>query len=299
MRDEAQVDISIVIRTFNEDRWLDSVLDAVATQNLGGKSMEVVLVDSGSTDNTLAIAEKHGCRIVHIAKDEFTFGLSLNRGCESAAGDALVFISGHCIPSSTNWLLNLVTPLDRGDVAYTYGRQIGHEVSRFSEHQLFKKYYPEVSQIPQEGFFCNNANAALLKNDWSNNQFNEDLTGLEDMELAKRLLNQGRKIAYVAEAPVIHIHEESWHKVKVRYEREAIAIQAIMPELQVHFADFVRYFISGVMLDWGQALADKQFHRVAIEVLCFRFMQYWGTFIGANEHRRLSQQRKEEYFYPR
>lgn len=293
------MDISIVIRTFDEGKWLGPVLEAVAAQELDGNAMEVVLVDSGSTDETLSIAQKHGCRIVHIAKDDFTFGRSLNMGCDAAKGRALVFISGHCIPNDPRWLVNLVAPLGTNDIVYSYGRQQGHDISRYSEEQLFRKYYPDTSQVPQDGFFCNNANAAVLKEQWKTNQFDEDLTGLEDMELAKRLTIAGYKVAYVADAPVIHIHEESWHKVKVRYEREAIALQAIMPELHVNFTDFLRYFFSGVMLDWGQAIADKCFHKVAGEILAFRFMQYWGTYAGANEHRRLSRQRKEEYFYPR
>ena len=95
----------------------------------------------------------------------------------------------------------------------------------------------------------------------------------------------------------------SAHEVRPAYldiaEREAIALQAIMPELHVTFPDFVRYVVSGVLLDWGQALADKRFHKVAGEIVAFRFPQYWGTYMGANGHRRLSRQRKEEYFYPR
>lgn len=293
------MDISIVIRTFNEGKWLGSVLEAVGAQELHGLAMEVVLVDSGSSDETLSIAERHGCRIVHIAKENFTFGRSLNMGCAAAEGRALVFISGHCIPNDPLWLVNLVAPLGTNNIVYSYGRQQGHAVTRYSEEQLFRKYYPDTSQIPQEGFFCNNANAALLKDQWIAHPFDEDLTGLEDMELAKRLVNAGFNIAYIADAPVVHIHEESWHKVRVRYEREAIALQAIMPELHVHFTDFLRYFLSGVMLDWGQAIADRSFHRVFGEILSFRLMQYWGTYVGANEHRRLSRQRKEEYFYPR
>jgi hypothetical protein len=72
-----------------------------------------------------------------------------------------------------------------------------------------------------------------------------------------------------------------------------------MPEVHVHFFDFLRYFASGVMLDWGQALSDREFSKRAGEIFMFRLMQYWGTYRGANEHRRLSQRRKEAYFYPR
>src|SRR5690606_34544674 len=102
---------------------------------------------------SVEIARKHGARIVEIKKSEFTFGRSLNRGCAASEGRALVFISGHCIPTHDRWLANLIAPLGRDRITYSYGRQIGHDVSKFSEHQLFRKYFPEHSAVPQEGFF--------------------------------------------------------------------------------------------------------------------------------------------------
>jgi len=290
---------SIVIRTLNEARWLGEVFEALKTQNLDGQPFEVVLVDSGSTDGSIEIAREAGARIVEIKKTEFTFGRSLNRGCDAARGRALVFISGHCIPTHDRWLANLIEPLGKDRITYSYGRQVGHEVSKFSEHQLFRKYFPDASAIPQDGFFINNANSALLKSTWEKNPFDEDLTGLEDMELGKRLVNAGDKIAYVADAPVIHIHEESWPKVKTRYEREAIALQAIMPEVHVGFGDFLRYTTSGILFDWAEAVNQKVFWKQAGKIVMFRTMQFWGTYKGNNNHRRLSQARKEAYFYPR
>ena len=100
---------SIVIRTYNEERYLEPLLEAIAKQE--GLETEVIVVDSGSTDRTCAIASRHACHIVTIAKSEFSFGRSLNRGCAAAKGDYLVFISGHCVPVDEWWLQNLVVPL--------------------------------------------------------------------------------------------------------------------------------------------------------------------------------------------
>lgn len=293
------MEASVIIRTLNEARWLPELLDAVARQNLGGLEVETVIVDSGSTDETLAIAARHGCRVTHIRKEDFTFGRSLNLGCEAARGKCLIFISGHCIPVGDRWLANLLHPLQEGAAEYVYGRQEGFGPTKYSERQLFKKYYPEVSKIPQSDIFCNNANAALLKDVWSKFQFDESLTGLEDMDLAKRISAAGYRIGYVADASVHHIHDETWSKVKVRYEREAIALQFIRPEFHISFIDFVRYFAAGVYLDWIEASKDRAFSRYAIEVVLFRFMQYFGTYRGNNEHRQISSQRKDAYFYPR
>src|SRR3546814_9382361 len=90
--------VSIVIRTLNEARYLGELLEGIASQETQGLDVETVLIDSGSTDDTLAIAEKHGCVITHITREEFSFGRSLNLGCEAAQGEVLILISGHCVP---------------------------------------------------------------------------------------------------------------------------------------------------------------------------------------------------------
>lgn len=297
--ESSTMDASIVIRTYNEARFLGDVLQACARQDGSEFAHEIIIVDSGSTDDTLEIARRYGCRIAHIRKSEFTFGRSLNVGCDIAKGRFLVFISGHCIPVGPTWLANLVRPLHAGEVASTYGRQIGREgVTKFSEKQLFRKYFPEHSAIPQDGFFCNNANAALLAAVWRKYRFDEDVTGLEDMMLGKQLVRDGMKIGYVADAPVIHLHEEGWSKVRTRYEREAVALQEIMPEVHIRFRDFVRYALAGIMFDFSAALNERVLMREAGNILMFRLMQYWGAYQGNNDHRKLSQSRKDRYFYP-
>ena len=64
--------VSIIIRTYNEQRHLPELLTAIQAQQTSF-SHETVLVDSGSTDNTLKIAEQFGCRIKHIEKEYFSF----------------------------------------------------------------------------------------------------------------------------------------------------------------------------------------------------------------------------------
>ena len=290
---------SIVIRTYNEAKHLPDLLQKIAMQKQCEIGCEVIVVDSGSTDETLAIAKRFNARIVHIKKEEFTFGKSLNYGCDAATGDYLVFISGHCIPKNEDWLEQLVVPLQEEDIAHTYGRQIGKGESRFSECQLFKKYFPEVSSIPQKSFFCNNANAALKKEIWIRYPFDEALTGLEDMDLGRRLIKAGLLLAYVAEAPVYHLHDESWHKVRMRFQREAIALRHIMPEVYVRPADFLRFYLSALLMDAGAALKGRMFWRRIGEIALFRLMQYWGSYRGNHEHRKLSERLREEYFYPK
>ena len=290
--------VSVVIRTLNEGRYLDDLLAMIGRQQTPGLQVETVLIDSGSTDETVAIAVRHGARVTHIRKSEFSFGRSLNRGSGFARGDILVYISGHCVPVGTGWLQALCQPLIDGAAVYSYGRQIGDDDSNYSERRIFAKYYPETSAVPQQGFFCNNANAALLRSTWTAHPFNEDLTGLEDMELAKRLVAAGEKIAYVAEAPVFHHHQESWAQVRRRFEREALALRSIMPEVHLSRLDLLRCVIASVTGDWAAARRLGVTSTSRTDMLRYRWNQYLGSFRGNHEHRLLSQAAKEQFFYP-
>lgn len=290
---------SIVIRTLNEQKHLEELLTAIKRQKSDRFDIEVVIVDSGSTDDTLKIAKKFDCRITYIKKEDFTFGRSLNVGCEFATGKYLVFVSGHCIPTSDDWLHNLVSPLSDNLCAYSYGKQIGRDTTKFSEEQLLAKYFPDDSKIPQVGFFCNNANSALRKDIWQKVLFDEKLTGLEDMYLAQKLIQLDEKIAYIADACVYHIHDEDWPQIKNRYEREAIALQKIMPELHFNLIDFLNCYSVAVIKDLKEAKKNKILLKEFYSIIRFRFAQYHGAYSGNHIHRKLSYEMKMKYFYPR
>lgn len=290
-------DISIIIRTLNEERYLPELLAGIQSQQ-STFSHEVVLIDSGSTDNTLSIAERFDCRILHISREEFSFGRSLNRACEAARGAYFVLISGHCIPCNQHWLQNLVQPLAEGLVQYCYGRQVGGPQTYWSECQIFAKYFPEESSIPQTGFYCNNANIAIAADTWSRFKFDEELTGLEDMHLAKRLVKEQGAVGYTADAKVYHLHHEDWQQVQRRYEREALALQQICPELILRRRDLFRYFSRGVIRDLAVGLPKTLSFITLRQIIRYRYHQYMGSYRGNHLHRRMSSELRETYFYP-
>lgn len=289
---------SVVIRTLNEAEHLDDLMTMISRQVTSGFDVETVVVDSGSIDGTLEIARSHGVQITSISKSEFSFGRSLNRGCAVSTGDYLVFVSGHCVPVDEHWLQRLCKPLVDGLVDYSYGRQIGDDSSNYSERRIFAKYFPDTSQVPQDGYFCNNANSALSRSAWERFQFNEELTGLEDMELAKRMVLAGLKVGYVADAPVFHHHQESWSQVRNRFEREALALRSIMPEVQLTRLDFARFLLVSTFGDWSSAKRNGITSTSLIDMLSYRWNQFSGSYAGNHEHKVLSQVAKERFFYP-
>jgi len=289
---------SLVIRTFNEAKYLDRVLSQVAAQVLPeGSSLEVVVVDSGSTDSTLEIAARYGAIIKPIRKEDFTFGRSLNMGCDAASGEFLVLVSGHCIPNDKNWLGELLQPFQDPSVGITYGRQIGDVASKFSEVRVFEKYYPDgpASQGPA---FCNNANSAIRKSIWRRFRFDEELTGLEDIDIGRKVVAAGFRIAYCSKSVVIHIHHESWPQVRRRYEREAIALRHIHPELHLVWHEATACFFVALWKDFQVYFRTPRHFAVIGQILLYRFHQYAGSWLGNRPHRELSNKEKIRYFFP-
>jgi rhamnosyltransferase len=99
---------SLVIRAYNEEAHIGRLLEGVQQQTV--RDVEVILVDSGSTDRTVEIARQFGARVVHIRPQEFTFGRSLNLGLSAATRDLVVIASAHVYPVYPDWLERLLEP---------------------------------------------------------------------------------------------------------------------------------------------------------------------------------------------
>jgi len=288
---------SIVIRAYNEERYIGRLLEGIRQQTV--KDVEIILVDSGSTDKTVSVAESFGARLVRIPSAEFTFGRSLNFGVRAATRDLIVIASAHVYPVYPDWIESLLRPFEDDKVALTYGKQRGYGGSKYSEHQIFHQWYPDDSKPDQPTSFCNNANAAIRKSLWEQNPYDETLTGLEDLAWAKWAKEQEYKISYVAEAEIIHIHNETPLGVYNRYRREAMALRKIYPEANFNLYDFFRLTVTNIFSDLWHAVREHVLWRNIASVFWFRFMQFHGTRMGHRETSLVTPQLRETFYYAR
>lgn len=288
---------SIVIRAYNEEKHIGRLLEGITHQTI--KDVEVILVDSGSTDSTVSIAESFGARVVRIPSDEFTFGRSLNFGVREATRKFVVIASAHVYPVYPDWLETLLRPFENEKVALTYGKQRGPDFAKFSEQQIFHQWYPDASDLNQATAFCNNANAAIRKSLWEKNHYDETLTGLEDLAWAKWAKEQGYAIAYVAEAEIVHVHNETPRGVFNRYRREAMTFRQIHPEAHFNLYDFVRLTTTNISSDLYHAVRDRVLWKNIVSIFWFRFMQFYGTRMGYRKSGLLTPQLRETFYYAR
>jgi rhamnosyltransferase len=286
---------SLVIRAFNEEAHIGKLLDGVHRQTV--QEIEIILVDSGSTDATPAIAVQHGVTVLHIPPAEFTFGRSLNLGLEAASCDLVVLASAHVYPVYHDWLDRLLTPFEDPHVALSYGRQRGDENTQFSEQRIFSRWYPQISTLHQTHAFCNNANAALRRAVWNTHPFDESLTGLEDLAWGKEVQGAGYAISYSAEAEVVHVHNETPRNVLNRYRREGMAFKRIYPEAHFSLYDFARNVFSSIGFDLLHAIRLRESWRHFPGIFWFRFYQFWGTYQGYRHPGLLTPDLRQTFYY--
>jgi len=286
---------SLVIRAYNEEEHIGRLLEGIAHQTI--KDVEIILVDSGSTDATASIAARYGARVVHIPPAEFTFGRSLNLGLAAATNILVVVASAHVHPVYPDWLECLLEPFADPAIALTYGRQRGDENSKFSEHQIFARWYPDQSVTHQNHPFCNNANAAVRRSVWESHPYNETLTGLEDLAWAKQAQADGHAIAYVAEAEVVHVHTETRREVLNRYRREAMAFKQIFPEAHFNLYDFFRNVAASIGFDLLHAARARVLWCSLGSIFWFRWMQFRGTYQGYRHSSLLTPELRQTFYY--
>lgn len=287
--------ISYIIRTYNEVKHLGNLLDSLKFQTL--KDYEVIIVDSGSDDGTLKIAKQEDCIVKKIKKSDFTFGKSLNIGCETAKNEILIICSAHILPIEKNWAEKLVEPLKLEKVAMTYGSQRGVESSYFSEKQIFLEYFPE-NESNKIKDFANNANSAIKKSIWKKIKFDEKLTGLEDIYYAKTLIKKNYFVKYVKEAGIYHIHNETPMQIKWRFEREAIALKKIYNNLNPRYRNILSFFLSSLISDMKALLKYKNFSlKKFLSIFVYRFFQCYGIFCSKTED-QITPEKFKMFYYP-
>lgn len=307
---------AVIIRAYNEEqhigRLLTGIMHQTADQNSLAYAPEIILVDSGSTDATVAIASQYAVKVVHIQPEEFTFGHSLNIGISAANPQAefIAIASAHVYPVYPDWLDRLLSPFADNHVGLTYGKQRGAEGTKFSERQIFAHWFPDANitqpMIPsqlqshsrQAHPFCNNANAAIRRSLWQKRPYDETLTGLEDLEWARWMMEQGYSIIYVPEAEIIHVHSETPRGVYNRYRREAIAFKHIYPQETFDLGDFLRLVSANIFSDLRQAARQKELQANLGSIFWFRWMQFLGTYRGYRYAGPVTAQLRKTFYYP-
>lgn len=219
------VDISIVLLTKNGRRDLERILPAIFHQEVAA-AFEVIAIDSGSTDGTLALLRKFPVRLVQIPSQQFHHARTRNLAASLAQGEILVFLSQDAIPASEHWLEMMLKNFEDSTVGAVYGRQFPKPGSTLERRDVFDAIYgsEKIVKDPAQRtgagyrfYHFSNVNAAVRRSLWEKHRFPEELKVFEDLGIAKRILDDGWKIVYEPNAPVFHSHTHDTLALFKRY----------------------------------------------------------------------------------
>ena len=219
------IETSVIIPTKNGAQDIGVCLEAVFSQKGAGR-VEVLVIDSGSTDSTLEIVRRYPVRLERIPPETFHHARTRNHGASLAEGKFLVFLSQDAIPSSNAWLAAMLANFTDETVGAVYGKQLpksGRNIERqytLNVHYGDLKIVKDVKSREKLGYryyFFSDANSAIRKNVWQVTGFPEELKIFEDIGIAKRILESGKKIVYEPRACVYHSHDHTTTELFRRY----------------------------------------------------------------------------------
>ncbi len=207
--------ISVVLPTLNGERDLPGLLDRLAGQTRPVE--EVLVVDSASDDRTPEIAASYpGVRVIAIERADFNHGLTRDLALRETFGDYVAFLTQDAVPANDRYLENLAAPLDADpQVALVSGRQLPRSDARRFECLVREFNYPgesyvrTIDDLPRLGiktYFASDVCSCYRRSAYLEVGGFDEVKTNEDMLMAARLLKAGYKVAYAADAEVVHSH---------------------------------------------------------------------------------------------
>ena len=260
--------ISILILTKNGGTIFEKSLSALMRCD-GADEAEILIVDSGSTDDTVITAKRYENVVVHsIDPSEFNHGTTRNLGVRLASRKIVVMLVQDAVPTTVDFLERLVSPLTDSQVAGVYGKQVPGETAQFPERHCLAMTYGNalirketVGKAKLSDVFFSNVCAAIRREVLVRHPFPEGILMSEDQIWAKEILGNGHVIVYQPAAAVIHSHHYDWATLFRRYFDSGASLRGITADA---FTDMIRYEIHYLSAGYRSARSIREFTSLLI-----------------------------------
>jgi len=219
------VKVSIIIPTKNNVNMLERCLKSIQCLDFPKDEYEVIIVDGYSTDGTVEIAKKYGCKVIF--EDKGTISYARDCGLKYSKGEFIAFTDADCIVDK-NWLNELLKEFRDENVAAVGGPNITPEDdTEFAKcvgdvlsflSKVGARYGVEGGVV-REIYHNPTCNVMYRKNVLEKvGGFNHNLITVDDEELDYRIRRKGYRILYTPHAVVYHYRRRTWRSfVKMAY----------------------------------------------------------------------------------
>lgn len=237
---------SVIIPSKNPGPHFQKVLAAVLSQSTDF-DYEVLVIDSGSTDGTLAYVNDHADRRLRLHRIEpasFGHGRTRNLGVSLTSGQYAVLVTHDAMPVNEHWLANMVATADSDpQIAGVFGRHIAYpDADPFAAHELEVHFagfdawalvslddperYARDQGYRQVLHFFSDNNALIRRSVWEVHPY-PDVDFAEDQIWAQKIIEAGYKKAYARDGVVMHSHNYALFERLQRSFDEAYAFRRL------------------------------------------------------------------------
>ena len=254
--------ISVAILTKNGGDEFVEVLRRIGSQQIDA-DVEIVIVDSGSTDGTLQAARDHGVRIHQIPPEEFAFGDTRDLLFSKCRGDVIATISQDALPIGDMWLERLTRPVRDGDADIVQGMEnlidkpfYWDRIGRFNFSTEWNPFYEAYGRD-----WLSTANLATSRSAWERTGLGP-ISMCSDKLFQKRASVGGLRTLYARDAVVEHGHEYSTSGLFKRLANEGMALRLLGFEhpLGAAVRDLIR---PRIMRSWAGGIARGEIRSMA------------------------------------
>ncbi|CAN5207918.1 hypothetical protein BH09ACT1_BH09ACT1_02400 [soil metagenome] len=271
---------TVAILTYNGEKYLRRILDSVLAQEIDG-DVEVLVIDSGSTDSTLSIVASYpSVRLHEIPNSEFGHGKTRNLAARLAQGEFIAFLTHDAIPLSPLWLYEMLAPfgLDERIVA-VMGKQIPRPtcfpLMKYEINGVFAQFGPDfgVSVFYKDMFvkdegtlaaitFYSDVNSAARRAFLVDTIPYRDVRYAEDQMFGQDLIEAGYKKAYAPRAAVEHSNDLTYDEFGSRIFDETVGLRQIGTAVpQMSKLGLYRRIARSVMGDTSRIVKDRAWSR--------------------------------------
>jgi rhamnosyltransferase len=242
---EKEFQVTVAILTYNGEIYLRRILDAVSSQQLKGE-VEILVIDSGSTDSTLTIVADFPEVVLHqIPNAEFGHGRTRNLAARLAKGRFIAFLTHDAIPLSPSWLAELIAPFALDEkVVGVMGKQVPRAncfpLMKYDIQAAFAQFGPDFGTTlfyrgtfsQDEGTlgalsFYSDVNSAARRLFLVDTIPYRDVRYAEDQLFGRDVIDAGMHKAYAPRATVEHSNDLDYSEFGARIFDETVGLRQI------------------------------------------------------------------------
>lgn len=212
--------IDVIIPTYKPDETYLELIEKLNKQTIPPDHIIVMNTEEKYYDNMMLgkayNSNTKNVEVHHISKREFDHGKTRNKGVKKSDADIFIMMTQDAMPANERMIEELIEPLKEDDVVVSYARQLAAEDANYVEQLTRRFNYPpkgrikskaDIEKLQIKTYFASNVCCAYKR------EVFDELGGFvnktifnEDMIYASKVINRGMKVAYAAQAQVVHSH---------------------------------------------------------------------------------------------